>query len=96
MKPFNIRVRYGSGEVTLTILPEEKGNFKIVYYGGILGGIKKVNKEWDLIPLEEVAGGDLPLYEPKHGQERVDIELTDHMVDRIGEEIDLNLEGDGR
>jgi len=94
MEPFNIRVRYGSGEVTLTILPENKENFKIVYYGGILGGIKKENKEWDQIPLEDVAGADLPLYEPKYGEERIKIELTGHVIDRIGEEIDLHLEGE--
>lgn len=92
MEPFNIRIRYGSTEVTLTILPADNGDFKIIYYNGILGGVRKNGKDWDLVSLDEVAGENLPLYESKHGEDRLEIQLTEQVADRIGEEIELYLE----
>lgn len=92
MKPFNIRIRYGSEEITLAVIPVENGDFRIVYYNTILAGMKKNNNEWCLLTPEEVAGGDFPLYEPKIGEDRIIIDLTDQFTERIAEEIDLYLE----
>jgi len=92
MEPFNIRINYGSNEVTLTILPSDNSVFKIVYYGGILGGIRKNADEWEPVGRDEIGGEDLPLYQPKHGDERINVELTEQVVDRIGDEIDFHLE----
>lgn len=92
MEPFNIRIMCGSEEVTLTILPSDNGDFKIIYYGGILGGVKKNGNNWDLLSPDQVAGEDLPLYEPRHGEDRIEIVLTDLIADRIGDEIDLHFQ----
>lgn len=92
MEPFNIKISHGSRQLTLTILPLEDDVFKIIYYNGILGGVKKQRKQWELLSLDEVAGEDLPFYEPKHGEDRIEIELTEQIADRIGVEIELHLE----
>lgn len=92
MKPFNIRISYGRQQLTLTILPVADDVFKIIYYNGILGGVKKQGKQWELLSLDEVTGEDLPLHEPKHGEDRIEIELTEQIADRIGAEIELYLE----
>lgn len=92
MSAFNIKIRYGSNEVTLTILPLEEHLYKIIYYGGILGAVKKNHLEWDLVPKEDLEAGDLPPYESGSINDRIEIELTDQLADRIGEEIDLHQE----
>ena len=92
MDPFNIKLRYGRNELTLTILPAEEGIFKIIYYGAILGAVIKQDHDWDLIPYDELSAGDLPFYTPNSEDERVEIELNEQIADRIGEEIDLHLE----
>jgi hypothetical protein len=92
MEPFNIRISYQEQELTLTILPADKRDFKIVYYNGILAGVRKNKRGWVLIPQKEVAGEELPLYEPKHGDDRVELELSAEVIGSIGREIELYLE----
>ncbi|WP_432712650.1 hypothetical protein [Pedobacter sp.] len=91
MEPFNIRVGFGKNEVTLTILPTEEGYYKVIYYGGILGAIQylKDTDSWEQVPPEDVIAGDLPLYRPDLEEERTEIELTEQMIEEIGEEITL-------
>jgi hypothetical protein len=89
MEPFNIRISYGTNEVTLTILPDDEGYYKVIYFGGILGAVCYDGKDWDLVERDKISAGDLPLYEPGPVGERIEIELTDHVVDRIGWEINL-------
>ncbi len=92
MDAFNIRLHYGSNEVTLTILPSEEGIYKIIYYGGILGAVRKHQQEWDLVTEDALEAGDLPPYERSAANDRVEIDLTEQLADRIGEEIDIFLE----
>lgn len=91
--PFNIKITYGSNEVAVTILPTDEGYYKVVYYGGIIGAVCFDGKDWDLVPSEKIIAGDLPLYTPGPLGERIEIELTDQVADRIGLEISL-YEGD--
>lgn len=94
MEPYNIRISYGSHDVTLTILPAEQGYYKVIYYGGILGGVCYDGKDWDIVGPDKIIAGDLPFYEPGLVGERIEIELNDHVVDRIGWEINLHENDD--
>jgi hypothetical protein len=89
MSPFNIKIVYGSNEVTLTVLPTENDYYKIIYFGGILGAVCYDGQDWDLISKEHIDAGDLPFYQPGAIGERIEIELNDQVVDRIGWEIKL-------
>lgn len=89
MEPYNIKISYGTKEVTLTILPTDEGYYKVIYFGGILGGVYFDGKDWDLVEQDKITAGDLPLYEPGRIGERIEVELNDHVVDRIGWEISL-------
>jgi hypothetical protein len=89
MEPYNIKISYGTKEVTLTILPTAEGYYKVIYFGGILGGVCYDGKDWDLMEQHKITAGDLPFYEPGPVGERIEIELNDHVVDRIGWEINL-------
>ena len=84
---FNIKIDYSSREVTLTIL-READYYKIIYFGGIMGGIRFSDGEWELIDPEEMEAGDLPQYTPAQKGERVEVELDEHTVKAIGREIE--------
>lgn len=85
---FNIKFGYGQQEVTLTILPKEE-YFKVIYFGGIMGAVRVLEGEWDLIEVEDLEGGDLPLYAPDLKGERLEVVLDEDTVDAIGREIEL-------
>lgn len=91
MDSFNIKIAYGTNEILLSILPSQNNTYKIIYYGGILGTICHDGKDWELVTVEETFQDHLPPYRPGEIGERVEIELTDHVVDRIGWEIELEL-----
>ncbi len=91
-KPFNIRIKYGTNEVTLTILPAEEGYYKVIYYGAILGAVCYDGEHWEDVPAEKIAAGDLPFYRSELNDGRIDVELTDYVIERIGEEIDLYVD----
>jgi hypothetical protein len=84
---FNIKVGYGKKEVTLTIL-ETEDYYKVIYFGGIMGAVRCIDGEWDLIGLEELPGGDLPQYSPDLNGDRLEIVLDELTVDAIGAEIE--------
>lgn len=84
---FNIKIGYGSKEVTLTIL-HHKDYYKVIYFGGIMGAVKQVNEDWELMDPQEVDAGDLPQYIPDLKGERLEIVLEEHTVDAIGSEIE--------
>lgn len=90
---FNIKVGYGEKEVTLTILPDSKGNYKVIYYGGIMGGVFYKDGDWELISVEELEAGDLPVYIPDLKGERLEIVLDEFIVNTIGDEIELYYDG---
>ncbi len=90
MESFNIKISYGTNEVTLTILPTDNDYYKVIYYGGVLGAVCFDGNDWEAVAPENLEAGDLPFYEPGRPGERIEIELTDHVIDRIGWEIRLS------
>lgn len=87
MEPFNIKIRYGQNEVTLTILPTAHGYYKVIYFGGILGAVHQHSEGWQLVPEDELIAGDLPMYTSDLSNDHVEIILNEHTVEKIGEEI---------
>ena len=92
MEPFNIKIKYHSNEITLTILPAENNIFKIIYFGGILGAVQLDHEEWYFRPIEEIEAGSLPYYTPGKEGSHIEIELTEFVVEQIGAEISEYLE----
>ncbi|WP_342331940.1 hypothetical protein [Pedobacter sp. FW305-3-2-15-E-R2A2] len=87
---FNIKIGYGSREVTLTIL-RQADYYKVIYFGGIIGGVRfAADGEWQPIDPEEMEAGDLPQYTPDQKGERIEIELNEQTVETIGSEIELH------
>ncbi|MGF1922714.1 MAG: hypothetical protein ACQUHE_00940 [Bacteroidia bacterium] len=66
MDPFNIQIEDEQELLTLTILPEND-YFKIVYFGGVIGAVRKLDSEWLLLTEEEIEVAGLPLYDYKKG-----------------------------
>lgn len=90
MKAFNIHVP-SENNLTLTILFADK-QFKIIYEGGIIGGLKFSTDGYHLIPAEEVIPGQLPLYDYKKTNENLDTKpfiFNDQNLKEIAEQIQL-------
>ena len=87
---FNIKVGYGEKEVTLTILPHEEGYYKVIYFGGVMGGVYCQDGDWELMEIEAIEAGDLPFYIPDLTGERLEVLLDEITVDAIGNEIELH------
>jgi len=85
---FNIKVGYGEKEVTLTILPHQEGYYKVIYFGGIMGGIYCQDGDWELLDNGAVDAGDLPFYIPDLRGERLEVLLDEPTVHAIGLEIE--------
>lgn len=96
MEPFNIKITVAEERVALTILPTDEGYFKVVYYGGVLGGIKylKDSNSWEAIPVNELSTSDLPPY--KHKEQQLEIQLDEATVTQIGNEIETYKLGSGK
>ena len=92
MDPFNIKVSYQDQVVSLTILPET-AYYKIIYYGAIVGAVRKVASDWKAVPAEEIAPGDLPLYDYKQSNtaEQPNFKLDNTTIIQIGKEIELKI-----
>lgn len=88
MEPFNIRIGYGAKEVSLTILPIGDQQFKVIYYGAILGGLKYAADCWEAIAPEALEAGDLPFYHHNVNSGNVNVILNDATIDEIGAEIE--------
>lgn len=91
MEPFNIRINEQGEEVTLTILPYRSNAFKVIYYGGILGAVKKNRGHWEIIAPDEVPAGELPLFEPHRQHEEIELELSGALAISVGKAIDAHL-----
>jgi hypothetical protein len=87
MEPFNVKIGYGANEVTLTVLPTNEKEYKIIYYGAVLGAVKYQQDCWELIPLADLEAGDLPYYHHDVNSGNINVILDDATVDAIGEEI---------
>lgn len=93
MEPFNIKIKHGKKELTLTILPDDKGYFKVIYFGGILGAVYFDGHNWEQVPPADVIAGDLPMYEPgPASDDHEDLSLSEYLVEGVGREIDLYLD----
>jgi len=91
MEPFNIRINVQGEDVTLTILPYQSNAFKVIYYGGILGAVKRNRRHWEIIAAEEVPAGELPLFEPHRQHEEIELELSGELAISVGKAIDTHL-----
>lgn len=93
MKPFNINIAIQQQEVTVTILPIAPNEYKVIYYGGILGAIRyEVSlKEWQKIPDEDVLASDLPPYHNSLNEERIEFTLNEQNVVSIGQQIATHM-----
>lgn len=93
MKPFNININVQQQSVAVTILPIADNEYKVIYYGGILGAIRyEVSlKEWQKIPDEDVVTSDLPPYEVSLKEDRIEFTLDEQNVNSIGQQIELYL-----
>lgn len=84
---FNIKIGYGTREVTLTML-EHEDYYKVIYFGGIMGAVQQTDGDWVLMNPEHIEAGDLPQYAPDLKVERLEIVLDEPTVNAIGREIE--------
>jgi len=59
MEAFNIKINVAAKETTLTILPQDD-EYKIIYYGGIIGALKQQNSHFTFVKPEDAVPGTLP------------------------------------
>lgn len=67
MEAFNIKINIKGKETTLTILPE-KNEYKIIYFGGIIGALQPKADDFDFIKPGDVSPGSLPIYKYKQAE----------------------------
>jgi hypothetical protein len=92
MEPFNIKINTQNESVVLTVLPTDKGFFKLIYYGAVLVGLKKEAKNnWVLISNEDMEVGDLPYYIAGASDDHVKIILDEAFEAEAGAAIDDQL-----
>ncbi|HTM99488.1 MAG TPA: hypothetical protein VL088_12115 [Pedobacter sp.] len=88
MEPFNIHIHQNDKEITLTVLPENN-YFKLIYFGGIIGAIRELDGEWELLPEEEIEPGGLPFYEDKKSfTDQPELILSLPKINQIAAEIE--------
>lgn len=87
---FNIKIEYAGEEVTLTILKGKK-EYKVIYFGGIMGGVHKIGNRWKVIRSEDLEAGDLPQYQSDDKGGRLEIELNENTAQSIGKAIEHYL-----
>lgn len=66
MEPFNITINHLGSDLTLTVIPTEN-YYRLAYFGGIIGAVKKEELGWAWVPEQEIEISELPLYEYKMG-----------------------------
>ncbi|WP_316771521.1 hypothetical protein [Pedobacter frigiditerrae] len=93
MEPFNIKISDIGKEITLTILPQDD-EYKIIYFGGIVGGLKQENNELHFIKPEDIIPGSLPLYKYKQADSTAaeeELKLTNNVLEAIKTEVQKTL-----
>lgn len=90
MEAFNIKIQVVQQPLTLTILPVNPTLFKIIYFGAVLGGVRKQSGEqgWEAVAMEELTAGDLPFYQHDPNADHENLELTGPTIQQIGQEIE--------
>lgn len=66
MEPFNITINHLGSDLTLTVIPTAN-YYRLVYFGGIIGAVKKQDLSWAWVPEHEIEISELPLYDYKMG-----------------------------
>lgn len=92
MDAFNIHLSTRN-ELTLTIQLAD-GQYKIIYDGGIIGAITLHDNNHQFIPAEDVAPGQLPLYDYKKTNENITREplvLKKYEIEEIAAQILENI-----
>jgi hypothetical protein len=91
MDPFNIKIDADGQAVSLTILPTDKGYYKVIYYAAILTAIKQIETgAWELVTTEEIEAGDLPFYLAGK-DDRKELVLDPNFVSQVGAAIEAVL-----
>ncbi|TCC88085.1 hypothetical protein EZ428_20400 [Pedobacter frigiditerrae] len=93
MEPFNIKIRVTEKVITLTILPKDN-QYKIIYFGGIIGGLKQENNNLIFIKPENIVPGSLPLYNYKQADStasETQLRLTNEVLQDIKIEVQKTL-----
>lgn len=89
MEAFNIKIQVEGSPLTLTILPVDSTLFKVIYFGAILGVVRKQSKDnWVAVQMEELTAGDLPFYQHDPKADHEELELTSSTIHKIGVEIE--------
>ena len=90
MEAFNIKIQVGNSPLTLTILPVDATLFKVIYFGAVLGAVRKQDDtdRWQAVPVEELTAGDLPFYQHDPNADHEKLELTSPTIHQIGQEIE--------
>lgn len=90
MEAFNIKIQVQERTLTLTILPVDSTLFKVIYFGAVLGALRKETEEntWQAVPMEELTAGDLPFYQHDPNADHEELELTRTTIQQIGLEIE--------
>lgn len=88
MDPFNIKVK-APEQVSLTVLPTDKGYYKVIYYAAVLTALEKTGDgEWILVDKENIEAGDLPYYIPAPYSDHINITLDDAFAEAAGVAIE--------
>lgn len=91
MDPFNIKITVPE-QVSLTILPTDKGYYKIIYYAAILSAIEKTaDGNWRLLSNGDIEAGDLPFYVSTQDPDRLNLELDEGFAKEVGAAIEKEL-----
>jgi hypothetical protein len=90
MVPFNIQIDHGDEKITLTIIPKED-YYIIVYFGSILGAIRKMGLDWILLQQDEIDPGMLEYFDHKQNFEGTRLSLGIHEINLIAGEIENHL-----
>lgn len=78
--------------MSLTILPTEKGYYKVIYYAAILTAITQDDDQgWQLLPLEDIEAGDLPFYQHTTDNDRAELKLDEVFANLVGSAINAEL-----
>jgi len=92
MEPFNIKITSQNQPIVLTVLPTDKGYYKVIYFGAILAALKQQESNiWELIEREEMEAGDLPYYLPNAAGDRIEIILDQKFVADVGAAIEAEI-----
>lgn len=90
MTAFNIEIEHDDQTISLTIIPKDD-YFKIVYFGGILGAIRKQGSDWTLLKAEEIEPGELAPFDYKLTEDGHHISLGVAEINQISGAIENHL-----